>query len=74
MPQALVAFREGQDFEDTIRCAISIGGDSDTIACMAGTVAAAHYKGVGRAIDTEIRARLDERLNGVLALFESRFC
>ncbi len=72
VPQALVAFREGTDFEDTVRRAISIGGDSDTIACMAGAVAGA-FHGVPAEIDREVRARLDERLNGVLAAFEARY-
>ena len=39
VPQALTCFFEGKDFEDTIRNAISIGGDSDTIAAMAGGIA-----------------------------------
>ena len=72
VPQALVAFREGLDFEDVIRCAVSIGGDSDTIACMAGAIAGAHF-GVPKAIKLEVQGRRDERLSGVLALFESRF-
>ncbi|MEM1387055.1 MAG: ADP-ribosylglycohydrolase family protein [Pseudomonadota bacterium] len=72
VPQALVAFREGEDFEDVLRGAISIGGDSDTIACMAGSVAGAFYP-IPAAIDREARGRLDERLTGVLALFEGRF-
>ncbi|MFQ5623201.1 MAG: ADP-ribosylglycohydrolase family protein [Paracoccaceae bacterium] len=73
VPQALVAFREGTDFEDTIRGAISIGGDSDTIACMAGAVAGAFYGGVPETIDREVRARLDARLRGLLERFEARF-
>ena len=72
VPQALVAFREGADFEDTIRRAISIGGDSDTIACMAGAVAGA-FHGVPEDIDAEVRARLDEHLRSVLAEFEARY-
>ena len=72
VPQALVAFREGRDFEDTIRRAISIGGDSDTIACMAGAVAGA-FHGVPGEIDAEVRARLDDRLRGVLEAFEARY-
>lgn len=72
VPQALVAFREGADFEDVIRCAVSIGGDTDTIACMAGAIAGAHY-GVPMAIAKGVRGRLDERLSGVLALYEARF-
>ena len=43
VPQAMEAFLEAEDFEDAIRNAISIGGDSDTIACMAGAVAAAFF-------------------------------
>ena len=43
VPQAMEAFLEAEDFEDAIRNAISIGGDSDTIACMTGAVAAAFY-------------------------------
>ena len=72
VPQALVAFREGTDFEDTIRRAISIGGDSDTIACMAGTIAGPFF-GVPTEIDRQARARLDSRLSGILSNFETRF-
>jgi len=72
VPQALVAFREGRDFEDVIRCAVSTGGDSDTIACMAGAIAGAHY-GVPKDIVLGVRGRLDERLSVVLDLHENRF-
>jgi ADP-ribosylglycohydrolase len=72
VPQTLVAFREGLDFEDTIRRAISIGGDSDTIACMAGTIAGPFF-GVPTEIDSQTRAHLDSRLAGVLSNFEARF-
>ena len=44
VPQAIVAFLESVDFEHAIRLAISIGGDSDTIACITGGIAAAYYK------------------------------
>ena len=43
VPQAIVAFLEGKDFEDVIRNAISIGGDSDTISAIAGSIAEAFY-------------------------------
>ena len=43
MPQALVCFFEGDHFEDVIRNCISIGGDSDTIAAIAGGIAEAYY-------------------------------
>ena len=41
VPEAIICFLESTDFEDAIRTAISIGGDSDTIACMAGAIAQA---------------------------------
>lgn len=43
VPQAIICFLEGEDFEDVIRNAIYIGGDTDTIAAMAGSIAEAYY-------------------------------
>ncbi|MEE8827074.1 MAG: ADP-ribosylglycohydrolase family protein [Eubacteriales bacterium] len=43
VPEAIRAFYESMDYEDAIRRAVSLGGDSDTIACMAGAIAEAHY-------------------------------
>ena len=43
VPEAIIAFLESEDYEDAIRNAISIGGDSDTIACMTGGIAEAYY-------------------------------
>ena len=42
-PEAIIAFLESTDYESAIRLAISLGGDSDTIACMTGGIAAAYY-------------------------------
>lgn len=44
VPQAIRAFLEGENFEDTIRLAVSIGGDSDTIACITGSISEAYYR------------------------------
>ena len=74
VPQAITAFLESNDFEDAIRKAISIGGDSDTIACMAGGIAEAFYGGVPRDIDDEVMSRLDERLGMVLLEFVDSYC
>jgi ADP-ribosylglycohydrolase len=60
VPEAIIAFLEGKGFEETIRLAISLGGDSDTIAAMAGGIAEAFYGGVPEAIETEVRKRLPE--------------
>jgi ADP-ribosylglycohydrolase len=43
VPQAITAFLEGCDFEDVIRTAVSLGGDSDTLTCIAGSMAEAFY-------------------------------
>lgn len=42
-PEAIIAFLDSQDYESAIRLAVSLGGDSDTIACMTGSIAAAYY-------------------------------
>ena len=61
VPQALVCFLEGNDYEDVIRNCISIGGDSDTIAAIAGGIAEAFY-GVPEEYAEKAKALLDPRL------------
>jgi len=72
VPQALEAFFESKNFEDAIRNAISIGGDSDTLAAITGGIAEAYY-----GIPTEIRKHaltfLDERLLKLLVEFENKY-
>lgn len=72
VPEALTAFFESTDFEDAIRLAISLGGDSDTLACITGSVAEAFYGGVPAEIERETLARLDAPLRDVVALFRAR--
>ena len=72
VPQAIVAFLDGTDFEDCIRNAISIGGDSDTIACITGSIAEACY-GVPIEIVYKALSYLDVGLSVTLKLFESRY-
>ena len=61
VPVAIVAALEGRDFEDTIRKAVSVGGDSDTIADMAGAIAEGFY-GIPEDIKEKALTYLDERL------------
>ena len=72
VPQAIMAFLESTSFEDAIRNAISIGGDSDTIAAITGGIAEAYY-----GIPTDIRKHaltfLDERLMKILVDFENKY-
>ena len=72
VPQAMMAFFESTGFEDAIRNAISIGGDSDTLAAITGGIAEAYY-----GIPSEIRKHeltfLDERLLTILVEFENKY-
>lgn len=72
VPQALMAFFESTSFEDAIRNAISIGGDSDTLAAIAGGIAEAYY-GIPEAIRKHALTFLDERLLGILNAFEAKY-
>ena len=68
VPQAMEAFLEAEDFEDAIRNAISIGGDSDTIASMTGAVAAAFF-----GIPKEIRDVVMPYITGDVRIVFDRF-
>ncbi len=72
VPQALEAFFESTGFEDAIRNAISIGGDSDTLAAITGAVAEAYY-GVPTNIREHALTFLDERLLHILFEFENHY-
>ncbi len=73
VPEAIVAFLEAQGFEDAIRNAVSLGGDSDTLACMAGSMAEAFYGGVPAAIAERVWARLDRRQTRIVREFRARY-
>ena len=72
VPQAMEAFFESCDFEDAIRNAISIGGDSDTIAAIAGGIAEAYY-GIPESIQSKARRYLDMEMQIILNEFETCF-
>ena len=73
VPQAMVAFLESSDYEQTIRKAISIGGDSDTLACIAGGIAHAFYKEVPDFIVDKVYSILDSRLRQTTTLFCNKY-
>ena len=60
VPQAIKAFSESTSFEDAIRNAVSLGGDSDTLAAIAGAIAEAHY-GIPEVIKNRALSYFDER-------------
>jgi ADP-ribosylglycohydrolase len=69
VPEAIIAFLESTDFEDAVRNAVSLGGDSDTLACISGSIAEAYYGGVPAAIAEKVWSCLDDRLAGVVRRF-----
>lgn len=73
VPQAITAFLESVDFEDTIRNAVSLGGDSDTQACIAGGIAQGFYGGVPEQIALETWKRLDTNLQQVTKAFMATY-
>lgn len=73
VPEAITAFLDSNDFEDAIRNAVSLGGDSDTLACITGGIAEAFYAGVPRFISEKVWEILDDALKAVALNFTNRF-
>jgi len=69
VPEALTAFLEGESFEDVVRTAVSLGGDCDTLTCIAASVAEAFY-GVPEELKEECQRRVPEDLWEVVERFE----
>ena len=72
VPQAIEAFLESTDFEDAIRNAISIGGDSDTLACITGSIAGAYY-GVPKELEEKALSYLTPDLRLILDSFREKY-
>ena len=71
VPEAITAFMEGLDFEDVIRTAVSLGGDCDTLTCIAGGMAEAFY-GMPDVIKEEVRKRLPVDMRMVCERFSEK--
>ena len=72
VPQAIVAFLDGTDFEDCIRNAISIGGDSDTLGCITGSIAEAFF-GIPKEIYDKGLEFLTPHFKNVVREFEGKY-
>ena len=70
VPEAITAFMEGEDFEDVIRTAVSLGGDCDTLTAIAGSIAEAYY-GVPELIRATVVKRLPDEFGEILSRFEA---
>jgi len=74
VPQAIRAFIDSTDYEDAIRTAVSLGGDTDTLACITGGIAQAFYGSVPKTIEQKVYSILDDRLGGITRQFMKRYC
>jgi ADP-ribosylglycohydrolase len=73
VPQAITVFLEANSVEDAIRKAVSLGGDSATLASIAGGIAEAYFKSAGNNLIRETRARLGENFIDMLDAFNEHF-
>ena len=69
VPESIIAFLESEDFEDAIRTAISIGGDSDTIASMTGAIAEAFYKNIPQELIDRVNEYLPDSFKKIVEAF-----
>ncbi|MEW6600290.1 MAG: ADP-ribosylglycohydrolase family protein [Nitrospirota bacterium] len=69
VPESIIAFLDSESFEDAVRSAVSLGGDSDTMACIAGAIAESYYGGVPEEITRAVRSILTEELWDITEAF-----
>ena len=72
VPEAIVAFLDSTDFESAIRLAVSLGGDSDTLACITGGIAEAFYKDIPDDIALKIWSLIPENFKAIFRKMETR--
>jgi ADP-ribosylglycohydrolase len=73
VPEAILAFLDSNSYEEAVRLAISLGGDSDTLACIAGGIAQAHYRTVPADIVKAVREILPAELLNIVDRFTEKF-
>lgn len=74
VPEAIVAFLDSDSYEDAIRNAVSLGGDSDTLACITGGIAEAFYGGVPYEITARVEKILPADLLEITNKFREKYC
>ena len=72
VPEAMLAFFDSTDFESAIRLAVSLGGDSDTLACITGGIAEAFYKAIPDDIAVKIWGLISEDFKEILRKIEAQ--
>ena len=72
VPQAMIAFLDSTDFEDAIRKAVSLGGDSDTLSCITGGIAEAFYREIPKEMADRVRTLLPQEFADILSEMQAR--
>lgn len=73
VPPSIAAFLQSEDYESAVRNAVSLGGDADTIACIAGGIAEAFYKEIPQGIRDFCGLRLDGTIKRIINEFNEKF-
>ena len=73
VPESIIAFLESENFEDAIRTAISIGGDSDTIASMTGAISEAYYKTIPKELIEKMNEYLPKDFRKIIHEFKKKY-
>jgi ADP-ribosylglycohydrolase len=73
VPEAIISFLDADSYEDAVRNAVSLGGDSDTLACITGGIAEAFYQGIPEAIEQEVLKRLTPDLLQIVEDFRRTY-
>jgi ADP-ribosylglycohydrolase len=73
VPESIICFLDSDDFESSVRLAISLGGDADTMACIAGGISEAYYRCLPKSAESSIRDLLPMDLLAVVDRFRTRF-
>ena len=73
VPESIISFLDADSFEAAVRNAVSLGGDTGTMACIAGAIAAAYFGGVPEPIAREVESRLPAELLRVIERFNARY-
>jgi ADP-ribosylglycohydrolase len=74
VPESIICFLDSNDFESSVRLAISLGGDADTMACIAGGISEAYYGTVAKSTELRVRELLPPDLLEVADRFRARHC
>jgi ADP-ribosylglycohydrolase len=74
VPESIICFLDSESFESSVRLAISLGGDADTMACITGAISEAYYGGVPESLELSVRNVLTPDLLEILDRFRYRYC